>query len=246
MIPLRDINPTKRVPVITIILIAINVVVFLYEQTLSARGFQRFVLTYGVTPRSFTDGLITANDALTVITSMFIHDGWLHIGGNMLYLWIFGNNIEDRLGMLRFVIFYFLGGFAAAGLQIFIDPTSRIPMIGASGAIAAVLGAYIVLFPRARVQTLIFVFIFIQVVNVPAAILLGWWFLLQLFNAFVSVGGSGGVAFFAHIGGFIAGALLIRLFTVGRRPDDWWRPPPTNWSPPTSPSVPPSSDRWWE
>ena len=238
MIPLRDINPTRRVPVITVLLIAINVLVFVYEQTLSTRGFQRLVLAYGVTPRNFTDGLITANDALTVITSMFLHDGWLHIGGNLLYLWIFGNNIEDRLGWLRFTVFYFMGGLAAAGLQVFIDPTSRVPMIGASGAIAAVLGAYIVLYPRARVQTLVVFFVFIQVVNIPAAILLGWWFLLQLFNAFTSIGSSGGVAFFAHIGGFIAGALLIRLFTLGRRPDDWWRPPQDNWPPSTT------TDRW--
>jgi len=239
MIPLRDINPIRRVPIMTVILIAANVLVFLYEQTLSARGFQRLVVQYGVTPLRFTDGTITASDALTVFTSMFLHDGWLHIGGNMLYLWIFGNNIEDRLGALRFVVFYFLGGLAAAALQVAIDPSSRIPMIGASGAIAGVLGAYIVLYPRARVQTLIFFFIFIQVVNIPAAILLGWWFLLQLFNAFVSIESSGGVAFFAHIGGFIAGAILIRVFTIGRRPDDWWRPP-------SDPLGRTSNNRWWE
>jgi membrane associated rhomboid family serine protease len=142
------------------------------------------------------------------------------------------------LGAVRFILFYFLGGLAAAALQVVIDPSSPIPMIGASGAIAAVLGAYIVLYPRARVQTLIILFIFIQVVNIPAAILLGWWFLLQLFNAFVSIGGSGGVAFFAHIGGFIAGAILIRLFTIGRRPDDWWRPPAEPFAQPRN--------RWWE
>jgi membrane associated rhomboid family serine protease len=238
MIPLRDINPIHRVPVMTVIFIAVNVLVFLYEQTLSARGFQRFVVQYGVTPLRFTDGSITSGDAVTLITSMFIHDGWLHIGGNMLYLWIFGNNIEDRLGAVRFIVFYFLGGLAAAALQVVINPSSPIPMIGASGAIAAVLGAYIVLYPRARVQTLIFFFIFIQVVNIPAAILLGWWFLLQLFNAVFSVGSSGGVAFFAHIGGFIAGAILIRIFTIGRRPDDWWRPP-------TDPFGR-TGNRWWE
>ena len=238
MIPLRDNNPIRRVPIMTVIFIAVNVLVFLYEQTLSARGFQRFVIQYGVTPLRFTDGNITSSDALTLITSMFVHDGWLHIGGNMLYLWIFGNNIEDRLGAVRFVVFYFLGGFAAAALQVVIDPSSPIPMIGASGAIAAVLGAYLVLYPRARVQTLVILFIFIQVVNIPAAILLGWWFLLQLFNAFVSIGGSGGVAFFAHIGGFIAGAILIRMFTIGRRPDDWWRPPADPFAR--------QSNRWWE
>lgn len=232
MIPLRDLNPTKRVPVITIILIGLNVLAFLYEQTLSARGMDRFILQYGTVPARFTDGSITSTDVLTLFTSMFLHAGWLHIAGNMLYLWIFGNNIEDRLGIIRFIVFYFLGGIAAAALQIIIDPTSRVPMIGASGAIAGVLGGYIVLYPRAKVQTLIF-FIFIQVINLPAVILLGVWFFLQLINGFLSLdsGASGGVAFFAHIGGFIAGMVLIRLFTLGRRADDWWQPPPTNWPP---------------
>jgi len=240
MIPLRDLNPTKRVPLITIILIGLNVVAFLYEQTLSTRGLDRFILQYGTVPSRFTDGSITSTDLLTLFTSMFLHAGWLHIAGNMLYLWIFGNNIEDRLGIIRFIVFYFLGGIAAAALQIIIDPTSRVPMIGASGAIAGVLGGYIVLYPRAKVQTLIF-FIFNQIINLPAVILLGVWFFLQLLNGFLSLdsGASGGVAFFAHIGGFIAGMVLIRLFTLGRRPDDWWQPPPTNW-PPTQ-----SNDRWY-
>jgi len=240
MIPLRDLNPTKRVPVITIILIGLNVLAFLYEQTLSARGMDRFILQYGTVPARFTDGSITSTDVLTLFTSMFLHAGWLHIAGNMLYLWIFGNNIEDRLGIIRFIVFYFLGGIAAAALQIIIDPTSRVPMIGASGAIAGVLGGYIVLYPRAKVQTLIF-FIFIQVINLPAVILLGVWFFLQLINGFLSLdsGASGGVAFFAHIGGFIAGMVLIRLFTLGRRADDWWQPPPTNW-PPTQ-----SNGKWY-
>lgn len=240
MIPLRDLNPTRRVPVFTIILIGLNVLAFLYEQSLSERSLERFILQYGTVPLRFTDGSITASDVLTLFTSMFLHGGWLHIGGNMLYLWIFGNNIEDRLGIIRFVIFYFLGGIAAAALQIVIDPSSRVPMIGASGAIAGVLGGYIVLYPRARVQTLVFIFVFIQVVSVPAGILLGWWFFLQVINGFFSLGNSagGGVAFFAHIGGFIAGAILIRFFTIGRRSDDWWQPPPTNW-PPTQ-----SGDRW--
>lgn len=241
MIPLRDLNPTRRVPLITLLLIAANVLVFLYEQSLSDRGLQRLILQYGTLPTRFTDGSITPNDLLTVFTSMFLHGGWLHVGGNMLYLWIFGNNIEDRLGIIRFILFYFLGGIAAAALQIIIDPTSPVPMIGASGAIAGVLGGYIVLYPRARVQTLIFIFIFIQVVSVPAAILLGWWFFLQLLNGFLSLGSSagGGVAFFAHIGGFIAGVVMIKLFTLGRQPDDWWQPPPTNWPPA------PSNDRWY-
>ena len=240
MIPLRDLNPTRRVPVITVIFIAINVLVFLYEQTLSERGLTRLFLQYGVVSSRFFDGNITLNDGLTLITSMFLHGGWLHVGGNLLYLWIFGNNIEDRLGAFRFSVFYFLTGLVAAALQVIIEPSSRLPMIGASGAIAGVLGGYIVLFPRARVQTLIFFFIFVQVVSVPASLLLGWWFLIQLFNGVMSLGdyAQGGVAFFAHIGGFIAGAVLIRLFTIGRRPDDWWRSPTDPWARPR--------DRWWE
>jgi len=232
MIPLRDINPTRRVPLITVIFIAVNVLVFLYEQTLSERGLTRLFLQYGATPAHFFDGAVSVSDALTLITSMFLHGGWLHIGGNMLYLWIFGNNIEDRLGAVRFIAFYFLTGLAAGFLQIVIDPSSRSPMVGASGAIAGVLGGYIVLFPRARVQTLVFFFIFVQVVSVPAVLLLGWWFFLQLLNGVMSLGeyASGGVAFFAHIGGFIAGAMLICIFTVGRRADDWWRPPPDPWA----------------
>jgi membrane associated rhomboid family serine protease len=232
MIPLRDLNPTRRVPLITMALIAVNVLVFLYEQSLSARGLTRLFLQYGVTPARFFDGAVSGDDALTLLTSMFLHGGWLHVGGNMLYLWIFGNNIEDRLGAARFIAFYFLTGFAAGLLQIVIAPSSMTPMVGASGAIAGILGGYIVLFPRARVQTLVFIFIFIQVVSVPAVLLLGWWFFLQLFNGVMSLGGyaHGGVAFFAHIGGFIAGAILIRFFTVGRNPDDWWRPPADPWA----------------
>jgi membrane associated rhomboid family serine protease len=240
MIPLRDLNPTRRVPIITVIFVAINVLVFLYEQTLSERGLTRLFLQYGVVSSRFFDGNLTLNDGLTLITSMFLHGGWLHIGGNLLYLWIFGNNIEDRLGAVRFIGFYFITGFVASALQIINEPSSRLPMIGASGAIAGVLGGYIVLFPRARVQTLVVFFVFIQVVSVSASLLLGWWFLIQLFNGVMSLGdyAQGGVAFFAHIGGFIAGAILIRLFTIGRRPDDWWRPPADPWARPR--------DRWWE
>lgn len=240
MIPLRDLNPARRVPIITLALIGLNALVFLYEQTLSANGLQRLIVQYGVVPARFTDGAITTSDGLTLLTSMFLHGGWLHIIGNMLYLWIFGNNIEDRLGPIRFVVFYLLTGVAAGVLQIVIDPTSRTPMIGASGAIAGVLGGYIVLYPRARVITLVFIFFFVQIVSIPAVILLGWWFLIQLFNGVLSLGSytSGGVAFFAHVGGFVAGVILIRVFTLGRRPDDWWRFP-------TEAPVRPR-DQWWD
>ncbi len=136
MIPLRDVNPTRRVPVITVVFIAINVVVFLYEQTLSERNLTRLFLQYGVVPARFFDGNLTLNDSLTLITSMFLHGGWLHVGGNLLYLWIFGNNIEDRLGAVRFIGFYLITGFVASALQVIIEPSSRLPMIGASGAIS--------------------------------------------------------------------------------------------------------------
>ena len=240
MIPLRDLNPTRRVPIMTIVLIAINALVFFYELSLSSRGQQRLFLQYGAVPARLTDGSITANDALTLVTSMFLHGDWLHILGNMLYLWIFGNNIEDRLGIVRFTLFYFLSGLAAGAGQILVSPSSTVPMIGASGAIAGVLGAYIVLFPRARVQTLIFFGFWIQVVNLSAVALLGWWFFLQILNGVLSLGAyaGGGVAFFAQIAGFIVGAILIRFFTLGRGSrGDWWQSPPTD--------SPPRSDRWW-
>ncbi len=218
MIPLRDLAPARRVPVMTILLIVVNVLVFLYESNLRSRAYQQFVLQYGLVPARLLSNT-TPTQALTVVTSMFVHGDWLHILGNMLYLWVFGDNIEDRLGIVRFTIFYFVMGFTAAATQIAVDPTSRLPMIGASGAIAGVLGAYIMLYPRARVQTLIFIFIFIQIVSLPAVLLLGWWFLLQVFNAAMSLGAyqQGGVALFAHIGGFLGGAILIRFFTLGRR-----------------------------
>ncbi len=239
MIPLRDLNPTRRVPIATIALIGINVLVFAYELSLSSRGQQRLFTQYGVVPARLTDGNITANDALTLVTSMFLHGDLLHIGGNMLYLWIFGNNIEDRLGIVRYILFYFLAGFAAGLTQVLMDPTSKLPMIGASGAIAGILGGYIILYPRARVQTLIFFGFWIQVVNVSAMILLGWWFFLQILNAFLALGAyqQGGVAVFAHIGGFIFGIILISIFTLGRRGGDWLAPPPERVG---------RSDRWWD
>ncbi len=218
MIPLRDLNPTRRAPVMTIALIVVNFLVFLNESNLDPRRYQQFVLQYGLVPARLLNDLTLAQ-AVTLVTSMFVHSGWLHILSNMLYLWIFGNNIEDRLGMVRFTIFYLISGLAAAATQIAINPASRLPMIGASGAIAGVLGAYVVLYPRARVQTLVFIFIFIDLIEMPAVILLGWWFLLQLLNAALTLGvyQQGGVAFFAHIGGFVAGVVLIRLFEIGRR-----------------------------
>jgi membrane associated rhomboid family serine protease len=240
MIPLRDKNPTSHVPVMTIILIAVNALVFFYELSLGDAGMNQLVLQYGLVPARIT-GNLNEQSALTFITSMFLHGGWLHILGNMLYLWIFGNNIEDRLGIIRFTLFYFVCGIIAGLAQVAIDPASPLPMIGASGAIAGVLGGYIVLWPRARIQTLIFLVYIVNVVELPAAWVLGFWFALQLLNGVFSLGAdtaTGGVAFFAHVGGFIAGALLIKIFDLGRGGGSVW------WTPATE--TPRRSDRWWD
>ncbi len=217
MIPLRDINPTRRVPVVTVALIAINVIVFFIQPNSSEQLMKEFVDRFGMTPANVVGDFNTFG--YTLFTSMFLHGDLLHIGSNMLYLWIFGNNIEDRLGVLRFVLFYFITGLLASSAQIAIDPGSRIPNVGASGAIAGVLGAYIVLFPNARVQTLIFLWYFVRVVEVSAGWLLGWWIALQVLAGVLDLGtfqAQGGIAYFAHIGGFAAGWLLIRLFVAGR------------------------------
>lgn len=216
MIPLRDANPTRRAPFVTYGLIAANVAVFLFQESLPERPYTGFLFGYAVTP-----ALISADFgayAYTLVTSMFLHGGWVHLLSNMLYLWIFGNNVEDRLGRVRFLLFYAICGFAASAAQVAIDPSSAIPMIGASGAISGVLGAYIVLFPNARVLTLVFYFFFARLVELRAAWLLGFWFVMQLVSGLGSLGivRMGGVAFFAHIGGFMAGFLLVRLFAPGR------------------------------
>ena len=225
MIPLRDANPTRRTAVITYLLIAACVGIFLYELSIQGRsgeeGLFRFFLDYGVVPRDLTAAIgrgdLLSGEVAAIVSSMFLHGGWLHLGGNMLYLWIFGNNIEDRLGKPLFLLFYLAGGTVAALTQVLIDPDSPVPLVGASGAIAAVLGMYLVLYPGARVHSLIFLGFFVSVIAVPAVIVLGLWFVLQLLPGFASLGGddaaSGGVAFFAHIGGFVMGmacGLLVR------------------------------------
>jgi membrane associated rhomboid family serine protease len=227
VIPLRDATPTRRVPYVAYGLIAVNVAVFLYQESLSARLNLALVFRYGATP-----ALVTADFgayAYTLVTSMFLHGGWVHLLSNMLYLWIFGNNVEDRLGALRFVLFYFGCGIAASAAQIAIDPSSEAPMIGASGAISGVLGAYIVLFPNARILTLVFFFFLVRLVELRAAWLLGFWFVMQLVSGLGTLGmlRMGGVAFFAHIGGFVAGFLVAALFVRRRRrpvlrDDDAW------------------------
>jgi membrane associated rhomboid family serine protease len=222
MIPFRDENPSRRFPIMTALLIAANVLVFLYQQNLPAQG----AYIYGAIPARLTGAAGLRGPALepawlTLFTAMFLHGSWLHLIGNMLYLWIFGDNVEDLLGSFRFLVFYLLCGLAAAGLQIFmtVNPAARqVPMLGASGAIAGVLGAYALKFPRARIRTLVFFFIFIQVVVLPASLVLGFWFVLQLLNAASTpLQATGGVAFFAHIGGFVSGMVLVLCFGPKRK-----------------------------
>ena len=241
MFPLKDNIPTRRTSVLTIALIAINVVVYFFLQK---GGFstvdEQIVAEYGVIPYELThpgDNCELINSGLacegqegvsgeagdqaptwlTVFTSMFMHGSLLHLGGNMLFLWIFGNNIEDSMGRVRFVLFYLLGGVAAVLAQTAINPDAAVPTIGASGAVAAVLGAYAILYPRARVVTLVFIILIITVIELPALVVLGLWFLLQLLYGAAEVtqpvqGSGGGVAYFAHIGGFVFGLVLIKLF----------------------------------
>jgi membrane associated rhomboid family serine protease len=233
VIPLRDANPTRRRPVVTIGLIAVCIAVFGYELLVQASdgdaGLGRLFLRFGLIPALITGQLGGTVDPgfggpFSVVSSMFLHGDPLHIGFNMLYLWIFGNNIEDRFGHLGFLAFYLGGGIVAAAAQVLVDPTSTVPVIGASGAIAAVLGAYLVLFPGARVLSLIYFGLFFQLIQVPAIVLLGFWFAVQVFDSVVSLGGagsSGGVALFAHVGGFLAGVivgLLVRQIATGGRP----------------------------
>ena len=218
MIPLRDDNPTEITPVVTVAFIVACVLVFLYEISLSASKREVFVYMYGAIP-SVVLGHAQLNPELvglpaygTLVSSMFLHGGWMHLIGNMLYLWIFGNNIEDVMGHTRFVVFYLICGVLAAFSHAVIDPGSTIPMVGASGAISGILGAYLLLYPHARVLVLV-PYGFIGTFHVPAAMVLGFWFLLQLFSGGMSLGHQGGgVAFFAHIGGFLAGMVLIGFF----------------------------------
>ena len=262
MIPIRDANPTRRIPFLTLAFIAANVVVFLlWQPTFGTEAeqqgffFCQAQIPYELTHQtSLADGGAGARQALdddfgpgagrtiqpfleqacpqkgwiaSVFVAMFLHGGWLHIGGNMLFLWVFGNNVEDRLGRALFPIFYLLGGVAATGLQVAFDPSSTVPSLGASGAIGAVLGAYAVLFPHARVTTLV-IFFFITVVELPAVFVLGAWFVLQIFSGAGQLGTevNGGVAFWAHVGGFAFGAIVAWLFFRRRGPTHVYRMPP--------------------
>src|SRR5207249_4718260 len=218
MIPLRDVIPSRTTPYITVTIILLNAVAWLFEISLQQNDLNQFLYVYGVVPAQFTWP--------TLITSMFLHGGWMHVIGNMWYLWIFGDNVEDRLGHAGYIIFYLLCGIVAAFGQIVIDPTSTLPTIGASGAIAGVMGAYFVLYPRSRVLTLVPLILWWEMFELPAIVLLGFWFLMQLFSAAGSIAvtagshGSGGVAFMAHVAGFVFGGVVV--LALRQRPPRPW------------------------
>lgn len=221
MIPLRDDNPTVLWPIVTVTLIVANIAVFFYELSLEPRVLDTFIYQMGMVPASIIQGHIPGTGGYpTVLTSIFLHGGWMHLIGNMLYLWIFGNNIEDSMGHLRFIIFYLIAGLAAAVTHLAFNPASTVPTIGASGAVSGVLGAYLILFPHARIKTLIFLFgPFFRIVYLPAWLLLIFWIGLQLLSQALEPVDpmAGGVAYAAHIGGFVAGLALIPFFRKYRR-----------------------------
>jgi membrane associated rhomboid family serine protease len=210
MFPLRDTQPSYSRPVVTVLIIVINAVVFLHEFSLDDYSRNYFIAQYGLIP------VRASAHPLTFLTSMFLHGGWMHIIGNMWFLWIFGDNVEDALGHAKYFVFYILCGLAAAIMQAFFNADSRLPMVGASGAIAGVMGAYLVKFPQSSIVTVLFVF----VLEVPAVLMLLYWFFIQLFSGVGSIGYShlsqGGTAWFAHVGGFIAGMILV--IVMGTRP----------------------------
>ena len=216
MIPLRDSNRSYHFPVMNWLLIVANALVFFYELGLSDGQLERFIGSYALVPARIEDAPITFG--FTIFSSMFLHAGWFHVLSNMWVLFIFGDNVEDRMGALPYLVFYLLSGLAAGLLQTTLTPGSSVPVLGASGAIAGVLGAYIFLFPRARVVTLVPIFFFISLIEVPAIIFLGFWFFSQLFSGLASIGAQAaqGVAWWAHIGGFAVGLVLCSFFS--RRP----------------------------
>ena len=235
MIPLHDDNPTHSFPYLTITLIALCVLVYLWQMMLGPRGGAAVIYSLGVIPAVLLDRvqlnpeLVVVPAQATIFTSMFLHGGIMHLAGNMLYLWIFGNNIEDAMGKFRFILFYFVCGAAAVFGQVLQDPSSQIPMVGASGAISGVLGAYLLIYPRARVLVVIPLWFYLELIRLPAGWVLGFWFVLQLVSSILSDNAGGGVAFYAHIGGFITGMMLVpvmkhknvKLFQSGRSYRRW-------------------------
>ncbi|MDQ4044693.1 MAG: rhomboid family intramembrane serine protease [Chloroflexota bacterium] len=212
MMPLTDDNRGRRTaPILTWVLIAINVLVWLYEVLLPEQSLRQFLYDWGIIPNEISNG----EGWITLVTSMFLHGGWLHVIGNMLFLWVFGDNVEDIMGHVRYLSFYLLTGLAAGYAQVLSNPDSTIPLIGASGAVSGLLAAYLVSFPHGRIVTLVVVGFFITTVMLPAWLMIGYWVVLQVIQGAMSLGvdvDTGGVAWFAHIGGFVAGLLLVFLF----------------------------------
>jgi membrane associated rhomboid family serine protease len=207
MIPLRDTQPSYSKPIVTLFIILFNVLAFFYEISLDPYSRNMFISVYGIVPDRF--------QSVDLFTSMFLHGGWMHLIGNMWFLWIYGDNVEDILGHGKFLLFYLLCGIAAGLVHLVTNPYSRIPTIGASGAIAGVMGAYMIKFPHSRILTLVPLFVFITTMEIPAILILAYWFVIQIFSGVGSVAASnvsrGGVAWFAHVGGFVAGMALIYL-----------------------------------
>jgi membrane associated rhomboid family serine protease len=217
MFPLRDVIPSRTAPFVTVTLIVLNAIAWFFEISLSEQDLPVFLQIYGVVPADFAPA--------TLITSMFLHGSWMHVIGNMWWLWIFGDNVEDRMGHGRFLVFYLLCGVVAALGQMYMSPHSTLPMVGASGAIAGVLGAYLVLYPHSRVLTLVPIFFFVQIIELPALLLLGIWFIMQLFSAgavAATASDQGGVAFMAHAAGFAMGLFGVFVFRKKERPDARW------------------------
>jgi membrane associated rhomboid family serine protease len=218
MIPIRDGISTRETPVVNYLLIAVNIIVYLVIALAGPATQEAIVARYAMVPAHFADW-VTLAEIMTIFTSMFMHAGIAHLGGNMLYLWIFGDNVEDRLGHFRYLIFYLVGGVAASLIHMATNWGSELPTLGASGAIAAVLGAYLVLFPGSKIVTLIPLGFFSRLTTAPAIVFLGLWFILQLFEGVMSFGGAdvSGVAFWAHVGGFVAGMVMVKLVLIGDR-----------------------------
>lgn len=226
MLPISDDNRGRKIqPVVTWALIAINIVIFTYQWLLSEQEHWRFLIDWAAIPEQISAG----QNLHTLVTSAFLHGSWFHLGSNMLFLWIFGDNVEDVMGHVKYLVFYLLTAIGAVYAQVFVDPGSSVPMVGASGAVSGLLAAYIVMFPHGRIRTLVIFGIFITAMMVPAWIMIGYWILLQVISGIGTLSTideqTGGVAFFAHIGGFIAGLLLVGIFRNKKRQDaqNWAR-----------------------
>jgi membrane associated rhomboid family serine protease len=220
MFPIRDHNPSGRTPFVTLALIAINIAVFCsYWLTQSENEIGWLFVNWGSVPAR----VMTGDGIETILTSMFLHGGWMHLAGNMLFLWIYGDNLEEEMGHMGFLVFYLLSGIAAAGLQIAADVNSGLPMVGASGAIAGVMGGYLLLFPRAKIDVLFIFVIFFRIFAIPAWIVLGIWLAIQVFSGAVTPTDAGGVAYFAHIGGFLAGLVLAGPVWLRRGAAGFWK-----------------------